>query len=221
MENKCYKFFIVVSEYALYGLLFFMPLSISLIEIFAGLLFVGFAGRKIIKPDFKFIGFRPNIFLLLFLFFSALSLLNSGAYLDKSLHALFGKWMQYLGVYIIIQDGMYDRKIIKRGIFVFLFGASLVVLSGLSQYLFGVEFLRNKGAIITDQGMRAITSCFVHYNSFGAYLVVVLSLAGALLLANTRFGIEAASLLTFFYLFNGGNHSYVFTRKLVGIFGFY
>ena len=197
MRDRFYSFFIVVSEYALYGLLFFIPISISLVEIFAVLMFIGFVGRKIIKPDFKFLKFWPNALLLLFLFFSALSLINSGQYFNKALHALFGKWAQYLSICFIAQDTIYDRKIIKRGMLVFLIGASLAVLSGLSQYFFGIEFLRNKSMIVADCGVRAITSSFVHYNSFGAYLVVVLSLAIALLLADNCYGLKAAGLLIF------------------------
>ncbi len=197
MKDKLYNFFEFVSEYALYGLLFFIPISISLVEIFVGLIFLGFVCRKVIKPDFKFIKFWPNIFLLLFLFFNALSLLNSGQYFNKGLHALFGKWIQYLLLCIIIQDNVHDQKIIKRGIFVFLFAAALVVLSGLSQYLFGVEFLRHKSIIVTISGISAITSSFVHYNSLGAYLVVVLSLAGGMLLASNSFGLKAICLSIF------------------------
>lgn len=196
MKDKFYSLFVFISEYALYGLLFFIPISISLVEIFAGLMFFGFAGRKIIKPDLKFIKFWPNIFLLLFLFFSALSLLNSGQHLNKSIHALFGKWIQYLGICIIIQDSVYDWKTVRYGIYVFLFSAFLVACSGLSQYFFGDEFLRNKAmTVMYGGGMRAITSSFAHYNSLGAYLVVVLSLVFALLLADDRFSLKTAGLL--------------------------
>jgi putative inorganic carbon (hco3(-)) transporter len=197
VKDKFYGLFKFISEYALYSILFFIPISISLVEISIGLMFVGFIGRKIIKPDFEFIKFQPNIFLLLFLFFSALSLLNSGQYLNISFHALFGKWMKYFGICIIIQDSMYDQKIIKRGIFIFLLSAFLIVISGLSQYIFGIEFLRNKSAIIISGGTHAIRSSFAHYNGFAGYLVVVLSLVTASLLADNRHGIKIISLSVF------------------------
>lgn len=197
MKDKFYNLFAIIGEYALYGLLFFIPISISLVEIFAALAIIGFLGRKIIKPDFKFVKFWPNAFLLLFLFFSAVSLLNSGKHLNISLHALFGKWTQYLSICVIIQDNLYDNKVIKRGMLVFLFSASLVVFSGLSQYFFGYEFLRNKSMTMMDCGMRAMTSSFVHYNSFGGYLVVVLSLVISLLLADNFFDFKAIGLLIF------------------------
>lgn len=197
MKDKFYNFFSYISEYALYGLLFFMSISNALVESFVCFALFGFIGRKIIKPDFKFLKFWPNIFLLLFLLFSALSLFNSGVYLKISLNALFGKWMQYLGIYIIIQDGIYDQKLIRRGLFVFLLGSTLAVLSGLSQYFFSFEFLRNKNVVDLSGGLHAATSSFNHYNAFGGYLVVVLSLTSALLLDNnySRLKINGLSVL--------------------------
>lgn len=198
MRDKFYKFFTFSGEYALYGLLFFFPISNALVESFVGLAVFGFVGRKIIKPDFKYLKFWPNILLLLFLFFSALSLFNSG-YLSKSLNALFGKWMQYLGICVILQDSIiYNQKITKRAMMVFLLGASLAVLSGLSQYFLGIEFLRNKALYSIDHGAHyAMTSSFIHYNNFGAYLVAPLSLALALLLGKSSFGLKTAGLLIF------------------------
>ncbi len=197
MKDKFYNFLTVIGEYSLYGLLFFLSISNALVEIFVVLAVLSFIGRKVIKPDFKFLKFWPNIFLLLLLLFSALSLFNSGAYLKISLHALFGKWMQYLGICIIVQDGIYNQKIIKRGIVIFLFGATLAVLSGLSQYFFNIEFLRNHSIAGLSNGLHAATSSFNHYNGFGGYLVVVLSLVSALLLVNnySRLKINGLSVL--------------------------
>ena len=194
MKDKLFIFFNYLSEYSLYGLLFFLAISNALVEIFMVLTLIGFIGRKIIKPDFGYLKFWPNIFLLLFLLFSAFSLFNSGVYLKISLNALFGKWMQYLGICIIIQDSMYNEKIIKRGMVIFLFGATLAVLSGLSQYFFNIEFLRNKSISNLSSGLHAASSSFSHYNDFGGYLVVVLSLVAALLLENNYFGLRIKSL---------------------------
>ena len=199
MRDKFYIFFKLISEYALYGLLFFIPISISLVEIFAALMLLGFIGRKIIRPDFNFIRFWPNVFLFSFFLFSALSLFNSGAYLNISLRALFGKWMKYLAICIIIQDTVCDPKTIKRIIFVFLSSALLTVFSGISQYFFGIEFLRNKNIVFMhNEAIRAATSSFAHYNSFGGYLVTVLALTFALFLANGSFSIKTISLLVIF-----------------------
>lgn len=194
MKDKLYNFFRLIGEFALCGLLFFLPISNALVEVFAGFILFGFIGRKIIKPDFNFLKFWPNILLFLFLFFSVLSLFNSGIYFNKSFYAVFAKWAQYLGICLIVQDEIYDRRVVKRAIFAFLFGAALVALSGLCQYFLGVEFLRGRVMSAINSGGQAITSSFDHYNALGGYLVVVLSLVVALLLANNPSGFKANSL---------------------------
>lgn len=194
MKERFYHLFSFIGELALYGILFFLPISNALVESFAGLALFGFVGRKIIKPDFKYLKSWPNIFLVLFLFFSALSLFNSGIYFNKGLHAVLAKWMQYLGICVIFQDNIYNTKVIKRGVFAFLLGASLAVFSGLSQNFFGIEFLRGRGMSGMNDGSRAMTSSFDHHNAFGGYLVVVLSLVIALLLANNLSKLQANGL---------------------------
>jgi len=194
-KDKIYKFFSLVGEYGFYGLLFSLPISIALVEFCAVLMLFSFIGRQVIKPNFKYLKFWPNIFLLFFLLFSLISLFNSGQYLGKSLNALFGKWLQYLGICIIAQDIAYDKKIFKKGLLSFLFGATLAVFSGLSQYFFGFEFLRQRNLVLTNKGMRAITSSFVHYNGFGGYLVVVLSFLFGFLLSTKKFRVKASFLL--------------------------
>lgn len=178
-------------------MLFFIPISISLIEIFSSFLLFSFAMRKIIKPDFKFLKSLPNLFLLLFLISSALSLFNSGSYIRISISTLLIKWTRYILFCIVIQDGIYDSRIMKRAVSVFLFGAFLVVLSGFSQYFLGFEFLRHNKTIIINCGWPAITSSMGHYNDFGGYLVVVLSLIVTLLLSDNCYGLKAVSLLVY------------------------
>jgi putative inorganic carbon (HCO3(-)) transporter len=197
LRDKLYNLFTSASEYAVYGLLFFLPISIALVESFAGLLLFGFVVRKIVKPDLRYLKSLPNLFLLFFILFSVFSMLNSGQYIDKSLHALAGKWAQYLGVYLIIQDTVRSRKIFKRALAVFLSGAFLAVLSGVSQYSFGIEFLRGRNIIGTDTGIAGITSSFAHYNDFGSYLVVVVSLLFALLLSQPALKAKRFGLLIF------------------------
>jgi len=199
LKDRLYHFFALVGEYALYGLLFSLAVSNALVECFALLMLIGFLGRKIIKPDFSYLKFWPNIFLVLFLLFGSLSLFNSGDYLNKSIHALLGKWMQYWGICIIAQDNLYDQKIVKRGIWAFLFGASLAVFSGLSQYYLGIEFLRNRAMLdATSKGTFAITSSFSHFNGFGGYLVIVLPLIAVSLISNNAFSFRAAGLVVLF-----------------------
>jgi O-antigen ligase len=158
-----------------------------MVESFVGFALLGFVGRKLIKPDFSFLKFSPNLFLLSFLVFNAASLVNSGEFLHISLRALSGKWLQYISIYIIVQDTVSSPGIFKRAIQVFLFGSFLAMLSGLSQYFFNAEFLRGKDIAAVHGGISAITSSFNHYNDFGGYLVVVFGMLTALLLAREYF----------------------------------
>ena len=174
MRDKIYNFFKYSGEFALYGLLFFLPISNALIETFFGIALFSFIVRKTIKPDFSSFKFWPNFILLFFFIFIGLSLLNSGEYFQKSLWAWLAKWGQYLGICFIVQDTVCDKKVLKRALMVFLFSATLVVLSGATQYFFGVEFLRGKKLMCIPGRFCAVTSSFSHYNSLGAYLSVVI-----------------------------------------------
>ena len=176
-------------------MLFFLPISISLFEIFAAFALLGFIGRKIIKPDFEYLQSWPNIFLLLFFLFNMLSLINSGKYLPEGASSLCRKWAQFFIIYAIVQDAVYNQKIVRRGIRVFLFSAVLTTSLGIGQILCGKDFLFNKPPDIINGGILAMTSTFPHYNSFGGYLVIALSLTCALFIADTCLGLKAVGLL--------------------------
>jgi len=182
MKEKIYRVFDKIGEFAILALLFFIPISAAMIESFSGIILFCFIVRKAIKPDFRFIRFWPNIFLLVFFIFCAFSIVNSGEYLGKSLNALLFKWGKFIILYIIIQDSLNKEKMFKRCVIAFLFGASLVVLSGLTQRFMGFEFLRHKSLVRMDNGFYAISSSFNHYNALAAYLVVAILLAISLFL---------------------------------------
>jgi len=176
MKEKLYVFFKYASEFGLYGLLFFLPISNSLIEVFFCITFFSFTAKKIIKPDFARLKSLPNLFLLVFFIFIGFSLVNSGQYFHKSLWALAGKWAQYIGVCLIAQDISAERKVLKRAVSVFLFSACLVILSGLSQRFLGAEFLRGRPLICVSDKFCAITSAFKYYNALGTYLITAIPL---------------------------------------------
>jgi len=115
----------------------------------------------------------------------------------------------------VVQESVYDRKIVRRGVIVFLSGAVLAALSGLSQYFLGFEFLRNKSIGILSSGQHAATSSFPHYNSLGGYLVVALLFVLALLMShrNSRLRINslaiAAALFTIAIIFTFSRGSWL------------
>ena len=163
-------------EYSLYAIAFFIPISIALLESFVCLALLAFIIKKIILPDFTFIKSRIHFFLLLFFIFCGLSLLNSGLYIDKSFHALFGKWGQYILIFFLVQDALASSKRIRNTMRIFLLAGCLVAVDGISQHFFGYEFLRGRQIITTKQVLDAVTGPFHHYNNLAAYLICIFAL---------------------------------------------
>jgi len=163
-------------ECSLYAVAFFLPISIAIVESFVCFALFGFIIKKIMLPDFKFMKSRTSLFLLLFFIFCGFSLLNSGLYIDKSFHALFGKWGQYILVFFIVQDTLVSKKRIRNTVGILLFVGLLVALDGFSQRFLGWEFLRGKYVGVINGSLKAVTGPFKHYNGLAAYLVCILTL---------------------------------------------
>jgi O-antigen ligase len=196
-KDKAYAFFDSVAKIGIGGVLFFIPISHALIDSFTGLALLGFVGKKIIKPDFQWLMAKQNIYLAAFFFFMALSLINSGRYIDKSLVALFFKWGKYVTLSLIIQDLIQKRKDLLVFLSIFIFSAGLVAISGITQLFWGVEFLRGREISIMKGGFRAITSSFNHCNGLGAYLIIPLSVYLALLNVPYKLKLGRYSLVLF------------------------
>lgn len=166
----------ITVEYLIYGLVFFIPISIAMISIFAGMAIVLFLIKKILSPDFSSIKANKTLFWFFFLFFAflALSVLNSGHLITKSLKALLIKWGRWPLLFWVIIETFQDTRRIIKAAHVFLFSMMLVGLSAFSQKFFGWEFLRGKSA-------EYFTGPFKTQNGLSAYLTcvipIVLSLA--------------------------------------------
>lgn len=157
-------------EYLFYLMIFFMPISKAAIEITFGLATALFIVKKILNPQFGFMKNAVFLFLLLFFAFCALSLFNSGEYLNKSFRALFGKWLQYITVFILAQDTLNTPRRLKNSVILFIATSALVSIDGLFQKLAGVDFLRQR--VLAD-GLT-ITASFENQNSLAAYLTPIL-----------------------------------------------
>ena len=186
MKERWVSFFDHVVEYSLYAMIFFIPISKAGIEIFFSFAIFAFYAKKFLKPNFKSF-LRPiNFFLFFFIAFNTLSLFNSGPYFKKSLISLIFKWGEYFLIFLLIEDTFSSYRRIRNALFILLSFSLVVGIDGLSQYFFNVEFLRHKSSVAITNGISAITAAFNHYNDFGAYLVVVLSLVLALFLPRQR-----------------------------------
>ena len=179
VKDKWFNFFSRALEYSLYALVFFIPISIFLIEIFFTIAITLFTIKKIIEKDVKFLYNKTHFFLALFFIFSALSLISSGIYFDRSLKALIAKWMEYFLLFIICADTLKEYRI-RRNCFFILIGISFFVgIDVFFQRFMGWEYFRQREMVKIVGGLAGVTGPFTHYNDLGAYLVIMLSLAFA------------------------------------------
>ena len=75
MKDRFFSIASNINEFALCGVLFFIPISKAILESLLGAAFLGFLVKKILRPNFSFLKNKLNIFLVLFMLFSALSLI--------------------------------------------------------------------------------------------------------------------------------------------------
>jgi len=113
-----------------------------------------------------------------FVLINTLSLINSGQFLLKSLHALFFKWGEYILLYFIAFEIINSKKRFKIILTVFLVSFALIGVDGIWQYFTGTDFLRSRPLI---NGW--LTASFEHYNIFGSYLCLGIPIAAGLGLA--------------------------------------
>lgn len=185
VKEKRAKIFDIACEYSLYGLMFFIPISSAAIESFFGFVALSFILKKIIKPDFNFLKSLPNLFLLLFVIFMGLSFVNSGAYIGKSFKALFFKWLEYIAIFLIMQDVLATRVRQRNALGIMLFVAFLVGVDGFTQKLWNVEFFRHRPMVRASSGLYFISGPFQHYNDLATYLLVFSLITFGLLMSGT------------------------------------
>ncbi len=209
--KKCRTGLDKILEYSLYGLAFFIPISIAAVEIFTATAIVAFVlksllGRKLQRQatsrGSSF--FTPsNILLLLFFIFCALSLINSGTAFPKALNALFGKWGKFIMLYWVAADSLgRGEGRLKKILIVFLASAALVVIDAYSQKLFGLEFLLHRSMIEVKYAGRiefAVTGAFKHSNTFATYLICAIPLLAGTAVAVQRLSSAQKTLMRTLY----------------------
>lgn len=176
MKQKIINALDIAVEYSIYGMIFFIPVSIAALGTFAGFTALFFLIKKIISWDFSLLKANKLLFLLLFAFFifMGLSLLNSGLLFDKSLRVLLVKWGRFPFLLWAIIETFQDKKRIIRAVCVLLFSALLAGVSTFTQKFFGFEFLRGR---VLGGSFSVSTGPFRNQNSLAAYLACVFPVA--------------------------------------------
>jgi len=189
--NKCDK----VIRFSFYCLIYFLPISIALVEIFSCLaLFAFFFKRGVIfsselknksrkRNKISFLN-KAKIFLhsyqpiktylnwpiAAYILLNALSVVFSQD-LFLSLKGFFFKLLQGVFIYFIFIEGIVNKKHLKFFLFIFMISSFLITTNGLAQYFTGKGFVH--GHTITMDSR--IFSSFKHPNDFGSYLIIVTS----------------------------------------------
>ena len=186
--------------FSFYALIYFLPISIALTEIFStlallcwflkrGVLFSaelkrGSAGTRprtffdtvlLFLKSFKPVSSCLTVPITFFLFFNFISMLLSKHHL-VSLEGFFGKTLQNVFIYFNFIECINSQKRLKIFLRMFFFSAALVSISGIYQYFIGQEF------ILGNMFEGRISSSLRHANDFAGYLVIVVPILSSVAL---------------------------------------
>lgn len=165
----------ILTELALYLLLFGITFSNSAVEIFVVVIIVFFIVKRILLKDPRPPKTPINTALYLLCLITFITFLRS-AYFSESVRG-FIRIVKFIFLYFALIDFFAgDEKRLKRAFWAIMFVACFTFLNGVFQSIYGFDFLRHKG-FIKDDYLRRIQASFVHPNDFGAYIIFVLPLA--------------------------------------------
>jgi len=216
-ENKIILFFDRLMAVSFYVLIFFLPISIALVEIFSVLSLISYFCKRgsiffisllrnysiqhkllsiqdmisLFKTSFKFINNPIHRPLGFWIIISAISVLVS-PYSKLSFTAFLGKNLQNAFIFFNFVEAISTKKRLKIFLCSLFISYSIVCLSGINQYFFHQDFIRWN---VLQQGR--INSCFRAPNDFAAYIVMVLPiLLNLYLVLNKNFSIAIPSFLS-------------------------
>lgn len=161
---------------AIYVAVFFIPFSVSGIEISIAIAIAMYALKSFVCRDFSFLKSKDLIFLIPFFIFCVLSLVNSGPMVNISIRALFFKWGKYILFFIILQNTLNTSWRVNVAVAILLIITIAVNIDGLFQLYSGKDLLHHN-LLINGK----ISASFRNSNSFGAYMgpvsILLLALA--------------------------------------------
>ncbi len=181
-ENKVINWFDRATLFSLCALIYFLPISNALVEIWAGFACFFF----ILKCCFSFylnldkgnnkqplLKYFPSLrrissWLAIYILMNVISIILS-QYAFLSMKGFVSKLLQGASLFLVFIETINSKKRLKCFIGTFLISLSLVTINGIVQYFSGTGFIRGF-SVHTGR----ISSSFRHPNDFGAYLVIIL-----------------------------------------------
>ena len=214
--NRSEKFIVWCDKamaFSIYALIYFLPISIALSEIFTALALVSYLFKRLawfcthvrgrakektslafMDNDFIFFlrSFKPvenclNWPILILLSFSLISVFVS-RHPMLSIEGFLGKVLQSAFLYFNFIECINSKKRLRKFLIVFLVSATLISINGLYQHFTGKDFIY--GHLVSN---GRISSSFRAHNDFAAYLIVVVPIFLSLSVFNTVNGIKRLS----------------------------
>lgn len=199
--------------FSIYALIYFLPISIALSEIFTALALIFYLfkrlawfcthvrGRAKEKASLAFMdnnfifffrSFKPvenclNWPILILLSFSLISVFVS-RHPMLSIEGFLGKVLQSTFLYFNFIECINSKKRLRKFLIVFLVSATLISINGLYQHFTGKDFIY--GHLVSN---GRISSSFRAHNDFAAYLIVVVPILLSLSVFNAVNGVKRLS----------------------------
>ncbi len=188
-ETIPYQRFKLAGICSLFALVFFLPISIALVEVFAGITIFCYLcarwaavlnpSRSLLSNASVFFGFFSsgskeqksfNLALKLFILATAVSTLLS-VHHGLSIKGFVGKVLEGIFLFLAVKEFLSEEKVFYRFLGVWTISAFWIAVSGLWQWAYGVDFIRGN---LLSQGR--ISSTLRHANDLGGYLIALLPL---------------------------------------------
>ena len=173
-----------ITECALLIVVFCLPFSKALIEVFSILAIFSWVLRQIVYREIK-VSF--NSFNLAVIFFMSMNFITVFWSInpEQTLEAFFSKTLEYLFLFFISCDVFKSKKNIKKLVSVILASAIFIGADGVFQYVSGRDFLR--GYTLMKSG-TLIRGCFFNSNCFAAWEVLLIPIIISLFVAQPFVG---------------------------------
>jgi len=182
--------------FSFYALIFFLPISIALVEIFGSLALLFFILKRIFvysgilseKKNSLYENIRaiPKVFkpvksilnwpILFYLAFNLLSVFT-GQYYSESIKGFLGKVLQNAFIYFTFIEAVNSKRRLKIFLSVFFASFSLICINGIYQHFMGTGFIRGNPELD-----GRICSSLRQANDFGGYLLLGIPALGSLLI---------------------------------------